>query len=133
MGMGHPNREMKRIKDHLVAIKILRENGLNGAGIIGAYHQRRLAPLIGHTLPLHQMIPNAPPKGTVLTEDLVVFFEITHCIKDTMDSQEGPASTTHDYLFPVPGCPPMRPEPSFIKFVSSLSPLNSLFMCFWLP
>jgi hypothetical protein len=47
-----------------------------------------------------------------------------------MDSQEGPISATHDYLFLVPGCPPMRPELGFIKFVSSLSPLNSLSVCF---
>jgi hypothetical protein len=79
---GVPKREVKRIKDHLAAIQILRENGLNRAGIIGAYHQRRVVPLMACTLPLHQMVPGVPSEGTVLTEDPIAFSEITQCIKD---------------------------------------------------
>jgi hypothetical protein len=116
---GVPKREVKRIKDHLTAIQILRENGLNGAGIISAYHQRWVAPLMARALPLHEMVPGAPSEGTMLIEDPVAFSEIAQRIKDAIDSQVGLASATHDYLFLVPGCPPMRPEPGFIEFMSS--------------
>jgi hypothetical protein len=103
------------------AIKILKEHGLNGVSVIGAYHQRRVAPLMVRALPLHWMVPGAPLEGTVLTEAPVAFSEISQCIKDTMDSQEGSMGVTLDYSFPVPRCPPMRPKPSFIEFVSSRS------------
>jgi hypothetical protein len=36
-GRGVPKKDSKRIADHLAAIKILREAGLKGSGVIGAY------------------------------------------------------------------------------------------------
>lgn len=41
-----------------------------------------------------------------------------------MGYQKGPVGATLDFVFPVPGCPPMRPEPSFIVFVSFYFPLD---------
>jgi hypothetical protein len=118
---GVPKREAKRIKDHVEAIKILKECGLNGASIIRAYHQRRVALLMARMLPLHRMVPGASLEGTVLTEAPIAFSEIAQHIKDMMYSQEGSMGATLDYSFLVPGCPPMLLKPSFVEFVSSHS------------
>ena len=47
---GVPEKDKKKILDHLVAIRILKEKGLKGSGIIGAYHTRRVAPLMRREL-----------------------------------------------------------------------------------
>ena len=38
---GIPKKDKKKIRDHIAAIHILKENGLRGSSIIGAYHTRR--------------------------------------------------------------------------------------------
>ena len=38
---GVPDKAKKKIKDHLVALQILKERGVKGSRIIGAYHMRR--------------------------------------------------------------------------------------------
>ena len=36
--VGVPDKDKKKIQDHLTAIRILKERGVKGSGIIGAYH-----------------------------------------------------------------------------------------------
>ena len=48
---GVPNKDKKMIKDHLAAFQILKERGVKGLGIIGAYHTWRVAPLMSCVLP----------------------------------------------------------------------------------
>jgi hypothetical protein len=115
---GVTKKDMKKIKDHLEAIKILREHCLNGPSVIRAYHLRRVAPLMARALPLHRMLPMMPLGGMVLAEGPLVFSEIAQHIKDMMGSQKDSVGSTLEYMFPVPGCPPMRLEPDFIMFVS---------------
>jgi hypothetical protein len=67
---------LKRIVDHLAAIKILREDGMKESGVIGAYNARRVAPLMAHALPMYQMVPIAPLEGTVLTDGPLANSEI---------------------------------------------------------
>ena len=43
---GIPEKDKKKIQDHIAAIHILKENGLKGSGVIRAYHVRRVAPLM---------------------------------------------------------------------------------------
>jgi hypothetical protein len=59
---GVPEKD-KKILDHLAAIRFLKEKGLKGFGIIGAYHARRVAPLMRHALPLYTMAPGASFDG----------------------------------------------------------------------
>ena len=54
---GPPKKEKKRMRDILDAIAFLKSHGLRGAGVIGAYHARRVAPL---------MTPGAQLDRTVL-------------------------------------------------------------------
>ena len=35
---GVPDKDKKKIKDHLATLQILKERGVKGSGIIGAYH-----------------------------------------------------------------------------------------------
>jgi hypothetical protein len=41
---------------------------MKGLGIIGAYHKRRVAPLMRRVLPLYTMAPEASFDGTALVE-----------------------------------------------------------------
>ena len=65
---GIPKKDKKKIQDHITAIHILKESGLKGSGVIGAYHSRRVAPLMMRALPLYAMAPEVSFDGTALTE-----------------------------------------------------------------
>ena len=54
---GPPVKENKRMHDLLEAVVSLRSHGLCGASVIGAYHARRVAPLMVCALPLFGMMP----------------------------------------------------------------------------
>ena len=66
---GAPDKDKKRIKDHLAVLQILKERGMKGSGIIGAYHMQRVAPLMSHALPLYLMAHGASPEGTTLIDE----------------------------------------------------------------
>ena len=94
---------------------------MKGSGIIGAYHERRVAPLMARVLPLHQMVPRAPLEGTTLVDEALPSSEVAQRIKEAMEPSKDTTGVILDFVFPVPGHPPMRPEPGYIDFVSSLS------------
>jgi hypothetical protein len=56
VGVGVSKKDLKWITDHLVAIKILREDSVKGSGIIRAYHTRRVVPLMAHPLLMYWMV-----------------------------------------------------------------------------
>jgi hypothetical protein len=56
---------VKRIAYHLATIKILREVSVKGSRVIGAYHARRVVPLMSHMLLMHRMVPIARLEGIV--------------------------------------------------------------------
>ena len=49
--VGVLEKDKKRIQDHLTAIRILKERGVKGSGIIGAHHMRRVASLMARASP----------------------------------------------------------------------------------
>ena len=49
---GILEKDKNKIQDHIIAIHILKENGLKGSGVIRAYHTRRVASLMTCALPL---------------------------------------------------------------------------------
>jgi len=93
---------------------------VKGSGIIGAYHARKVAPLMARTLPLHQMVPGALFEGTVLVDEVLPPSEVAQR-KDT-------TGATLDHVYPVSGHPQMRSELGFFEFVSLLSPRSSLYL-----
>ena len=66
---GVSNKDKKKIKDHLAALQILKERGVKGSGIIGAYHMWRVAPLMRHARPLHMMAPEVSLDGTAIVDE----------------------------------------------------------------
>jgi hypothetical protein len=76
VGVGPINKEKRRFQDHLTAIGILKGSGLKGIGVIGAYHVRRVEPLMVCALPLFEIMPSTSLKGTVLAHDLLYNSEI---------------------------------------------------------
>ena len=73
---GVSDKDKKKIKDHLTILKILKERGMKGSGIIGAYDTRRVVPLMACALPLHLMAPRASLIGTALAEEALLPSEV---------------------------------------------------------
>ena len=95
---------------------------MKGSGIIGAYHTRRVAPLMSCALPLYLMGPGASLEGTALVDEALPPSKVAQRIKEVMEPSKDNVGVVLDFVYPVPGHPPMRPELGFINFVSSLSP-----------
>jgi hypothetical protein len=118
---GVLNKQKKKIQDHLTTLQILKERGMKGSGIIGANHTWRVAPLMSHVLPLYLMVPGASLDGTLLTNEALSPSEVAQRIKEAMEPSKDNAGIALDFVYPVPGHPPMRPEPGYIDSISSLS------------
>ena len=95
---------------------------MKGSGIIGAYHMRRVAPLMRRTLPLHMMAPGVSLDGTTLPKGAFSPSEVAQHIKEAMEPSRDDVSAVLDFVYPVPGHPPMRPKSGYIDFVSSFPP-----------
>jgi hypothetical protein len=104
-GGRHPKKDLKRIANHLAAIKILKEGGVKGSGIIRAYHARRVAPLMACMLLMHWMVPVAPLEVTVLAKGLLANSKITQHFKEVMESPMGSMETAIEFVYPVPRHP----------------------------
>ena len=103
---------------------------MKGSGIIGAYHARRVAPLMACRLPLYQMVPEASFEGTALTDEALPPSEVAQRIKEAMEPTKDSIGAVLDFMYPVLGHPPMWPEPGFVDFVSFLSPCPSFHLNF---
>ena len=84
--------------------------------MVGAYHKRRVAPIISQTLALDEIKPDASPD------------EITEMVLATGEIDDAEISQWHREtfekpfpMFPIPGHPVMRPKMGFILFVSAPS------------
>ena len=64
------------------------------------------------------MAPEASFDGTTLAEGMLPNSEIVQRIKEAMEPLRDDAGATHKFIYPVPGHPPMRPEPGYVVFVS---------------
>ena len=62
-------KEQKRLGDLLKAIMTLKGHGLCVTSVVGAYHVRRLAPLMARALLMYKMTPDSTPEGTVMVAD----------------------------------------------------------------
>ena len=83
--VGVPDKDKKKIQDHLTAIRILKERGVKGSGIISTYHMRRVVLLMRHALPLHTMAPRVALDGTALAEGALSPSEVAQRIKEVME------------------------------------------------
>ena len=94
---------------------------MKGSGIIGAYHVRRVVPLMRRTLPLHMTAPVASFDGTALIEGALSPFEVAQRIKVATEPSRDDAGAVLDFVYTVLGHPRMWPESGYIVFISFLS------------
>ena len=71
------------------------------------------------------MVPEVSFEGTVLVDEALPPSEVAQRIKEVMEPSKDSVGVVLDHVYPVPGHPPMRPEPGFFDFVSFLSPRSS--------
>ena len=95
---GVLDKDKKKIQDHLTALQILKERGVKGSGIIGAYHMRRVAPLMACVLPLHLMASRASLVGIALAEGALPPSEVAQRIKEAMEPLKDGAGVTLDFV-----------------------------------
>jgi hypothetical protein len=82
------------------------------AGVIAAFHERRVLPLMRRARRLDEMVPNVPLEGTMLMMGRLDREEIKKRIKLALES--APPDAVLD------AHPPMRPDDDFIEMVSAL-------------
>jgi hypothetical protein len=90
----------------------LEQHGLKGTGVIGAYHVRRVAPLMARVLSLYDMAPGVPLNEMVLAQEALRDSEITQCIKDATVVDD------LDFVFPISGHLAMWMDVGFVDLVS---------------
>ena len=78
----------------------------------------RVAPLMTRALLLYAMALEASSDGTTLVEGTLPNSEIAQRIKEAMEPLRDDAGAALDFVYPVPGHPPMWSEPGFVVFVS---------------
>ena len=100
----------KHLNGLLAALRTVKDRGMKGLGIIGAYHARRVAPLMARALSLYQMVPRASFEGTVLVDEALPPSEVVQRIKEAMEPTKDSVGAVLDFVYPVPGHPPMRPK-----------------------
>ena len=113
-------KEQKRLGDLLKAITTLKGRGLHGTSIIGAYHVRRLAPLMACALLMYKMMLDSMPEGTLMVaSEALSVGEVAQCLKEAMEFLIDPLVDLA-LVYPDSGHPSMRPDAGFVELVSLL-------------
>ena len=73
-------------------------------------------------LPLYRMVLGESFEGTVLADEALAPSEVAQHIREAMEPTKDTSGSALEPVYPVPGHPPMRPEPGFLEFVSFPSP-----------
>ena len=82
---------------------------------------------MARVLLLHRMMPGMSFEGTVLVDEALPFSEVEQRIKEATEPMKDSIDRVLDIVYPVPGHPPMWPEPGFFEFVSLLLSCYFLF------
>ena len=64
----------------------------------------------------------------MLVDKALPFSEVAQRIKEATEPTKDSKGGILDIVYPVPGHPPMRPEPGFFEFVSLLLPCSFFFL-----
>lgn len=78
---GPIEKEKTWIQGLLEAIALLKSRGLTGAGVVGVYHARRVAPMMLRARSLDEMVPGACPEGTVLLTEEIANTELEQHVR----------------------------------------------------
>ena len=114
---GPTKQEKPRLDPALDALALLRGNGLSPIDVLGAYHSRRLCPLMERRLRMWEMKPDADYTGTVMSTEALSTGEVGQRIKEALDIPRGQEDMS--ICYPVPGRPTMLPDLGSRDFVSA--------------
>ena len=64
----------------------------------------------------------------MLVDEVLPPSEVAQRIKEAMEPTKDFVGAVLDFMYPVPGHPPMRPEPEFVDFVSFLASCSFLLL-----
>jgi len=115
-GWGAPDKEKRRLAGYFWMLQQLREAGLNGFGVVSAYHKRRIAPLMVRALPLYHMNEGADLSGTMMSSEGIDEAEVLRRLRETFDPP---------IAYPDPQPPAMLLDegaPTLVCFLLSLLP-----------
>jgi hypothetical protein len=108
---GPVDKKKKRLAPLLGAIVNLKRHDLCSISVIGAYHSRRVAPLMACAIPLFGMGPGMRSKGTTLAQGSLCDSEMMQCIREVLEEPEA--------VFLVEGHPAIRPDTGFVDLMST--------------
>ena len=74
--------------------------------------------MMTRALPAYVMVPEASFDGTALAEGMLPNSKIAQRIMEAMEPLWDNVGAALDFVFLVPGHPPMRPEPGYVILVS---------------
>ena len=78
---------------------------MKGSGIMGAYHTRRVAPLMSCTLPMYLMAPDTSLDGMALAAGALSLFEVAQRIKEAMEPSWDDVGAVLEFVYLVLGHP----------------------------
>ena len=81
---------------------------------------------MARALPLYRMVHGESFEGTMLVDEALAPSEVAQRIKEAMEPSKDTAGSALEPVYPVPGHPPMRPEPGVLEFVSFFFPVLPL-------
>ena len=71
----------------LAAVLRLRAAGLTGSGVVGAYHARRVAPVMARPFALFEMVPCIELAGCVMSREPIRDSEVRQRLREAFDSR----------------------------------------------
>jgi hypothetical protein len=117
-----PEKKEERLADYIAAIHFLKRRGLTSRGVVGAYHSRRVAPIMARALALDEMVPDAAPEliaGAILALEPLSDSEIQQRITEAFPDPVP--------VYPDPNHPVMRLMEGFVPLVRM--PCLPIFLC----
>ncbi len=92
----------------LEALRRLRDRGLTAAGVVAAFHRRRVLPLVERRLRLCEMTPEAELESSRMSSATLATDDLLRRVKGTVGKAD----------LSVLAQPPMRPEQGYVSLVS---------------
>jgi hypothetical protein len=106
--MVPPGIDQHRLEGLRECIRILRQEGVDAAAVVAAFHRRRLLPLMDRPLYMWEMRSSADLHGTRMSSGTLSGEALMRRIRDALGTNAPE----------VPPAIPMRPSPGYIALVS---------------
>jgi hypothetical protein len=108
---GATREKQEKLQPLLEALQRLRDGGLTAAGVVAAFHRRRVLPLAEQRLPLSEMKPGIDLEGSQMSSASLSTDDLRRRVAGTVGRLDAGALTQ----------PVMRPEHGYVSLVSVLS------------